>query len=197
MNWNLASGPTIVDEPPRPDQRTGSAATEESPRVGGDAHRRLHHVRDRQSAAALRRAVLHRGQAHHRHRHRRLRRDLRRHVRAAHGGGDGRRRRRSAGDRRRPEPHRVAVAADVLLGLRAAARPDAGRRDERHRDGVLGHRRQGRRQAGRTTCSAVGCTNGSAPTPTCIRPRDGPTCTPIRHRQPSRRRSRSSVASRR
>ena len=39
------------------------------------------------------------------------------------------------------------MAPDVLLGLCAAARPDAGRGDERDRDGVLGHRRQGRRQA--------------------------------------------------
>ncbi len=51
------------------------------------------------------------------------------------------------GDRRRPEPHRAAVAADVLVRVCASAGPDAGRGDERHRDGLLGHRRQGRRPA--------------------------------------------------
>ncbi len=118
------------------------------PRVDSDAHRRLHHLCDRQPAAALRRSVLHRGEAHHRRRRRGLRRDLRGDVRTAHGGGDGHRCRRSAGDRCRPESDRAAVAADVLERLLPATRPDAGRGDERDRDGLLGHRRQGRRQAG-------------------------------------------------
>ena len=66
------------------------------------------------------------------------------HLVAAHDRGGLRR----ARDRRRPVPHRAALARRLRQGLLRPARHLAARRAQRHRDGVLGHRRQGRREAG-------------------------------------------------
>ena len=66
------------------------------------------------------------------------------HLVAAHDRG----RLRRARDRRRPVPHRAALARRLRPGLFGPAGHLAARRAQRHRDGVLGHRRQGRREAG-------------------------------------------------
>ena len=71
-----------------------------------------------------------------------------------------------ARDRRRPVPRRAALARRLRPGLLRPARHLAARRAERHRDGVLGHRRQGRRASRSTSCSAGASTSACAATRT-------------------------------
>ena len=84
----------------------------------------------------------------HRRRRRGARRGLRGDVRPAPRRAHDRGGLRRARDRRRPVPHRAALARRLRQGLLRPAGHLAARRAQRDRDGVLGHRRQGRRQAG-------------------------------------------------
>ena len=131
---------------------------------GGHADHRPQDLRRRQSAAPFRRPLFHLFEARDRRRHRGRRRGLWRAVRAAHGRAHDRGRVRALRPRRRPVPDRAPVAGRLLRGLQPAPGPVADGRPERHRDGLLGHRRQGASASPSTSCSAAGCTSGCAPT---------------------------------
>ena len=58
--------------------------------------------------------------------------------------------------RRRSVPHRAPVAERLFERLHPAPRTLADGHPQRHRDGLLGHRRQGGRASRSTSCSAAG-----------------------------------------
>ena len=118
-----------------------------SGRLNAHENRRAENLRRRQSPARLRRPLLPVPQAQDRLRDRGRGRGLCRELRAEGDRGDDRGRVRAACRRRRSVPHRGALAQRLRPRLFRPARHFADGRPLRHRDGAMGHRRQGGHEA--------------------------------------------------
>ena len=167
-----------------------------SGRPNAHENRRAENLRRRQSPASLRRPLFSVPQAQDRLRDRGRGRGLRRELRAEGDCGDDRGCVRAPCRRRRSVPHRGALAQRLRPRLFRPARHFADGRPLRHRDGAVGHRRQGGHASPSMRSSAARCTSGCAATPTSIRTSPArtpiPTAPSIRTRTP-RRHARSNI----
>ena len=118
-----------------------------SGRLNAHENRRAENLRCRQSPASLRRPLFSVPQAQDRLRDRGRGRGLCRELRAESDRGDDRGCVRAARRRRRSVPHRGALAQRLRPRLFRPARHFADGRPLRHRNGAVGHRRQGGHEA--------------------------------------------------